>query len=90
MQNPHCSHQAELSNWTLAEPSLGWSHLYLGLVPNQMIGSPEASCCPLPPELRYLSQPPETQTWGLQPTEGWKEPWTFDHRGITRPQFLWL
>lgn len=32
VQNPRCSHPAELSNWTLAVPSLGWSHLYLGLV----------------------------------------------------------
>lgn len=37
VQNPHCSHRAELSNWTLAVPSLGWLHLHLGLVPNQMI-----------------------------------------------------
>jgi len=69
VQNPHCFPQ--LSSATGQWPC----HLWAGpiftwdLSPTRQ-GLAEASCCPLPPELLYLSWPPETQAQCLQPTEG--------------------
>ena len=37
VQNPHYSHPAELSSWTSAVASLGWSLPHLGLISSQTI-----------------------------------------------------
>lgn len=68
-ENPHCFHPAELSNWTVALPFWAGPIFTWDLSPTRQ-GLVEASCCPLPPELLYLSWPPETPAQCLQPTEG--------------------
>lgn len=87
IQNPHCSHPAGLSSWTLAGSSLDWSHVLLDTFSIRRSETLRRPHGPTPQSCFISPGLPKTKPSDFSQLKALK---TVDLRGVTRPQFPWL